>query len=177
MKPLGSVAMGLVIVVLVARFGGYDALPDPLGWLLVLWGVRRMPDPTVLVPLAIVALLVACAVWFPATQEALEANDPSIRWAANLPQVAFCVLLCRSLAGLAAEAGDIRAAAWQRTTMVLNLVLAIAPVIAFASERDDLLAAIYAGAAAVVLLLIVLLFAQAGRSWAPQATTDPGHPK
>ena len=42
MKPLQSVAMGLVIVVLVARYGEYDALADPLGWLLVLWGVRRM---------------------------------------------------------------------------------------------------------------------------------------
>ncbi len=37
MRPLGPVARGLLIVVLVARFGGYDALADPLGWLLVLW--------------------------------------------------------------------------------------------------------------------------------------------
>jgi len=169
MKPLSSVAMGLVIVVLVARLGGYDALPDPLGWLLVLWGVRRLSDPTLLLTLAGAALLVACVVWFPATQDALDSSDPSLRWAVNLPQVIFSVMLCHRLAALAAGAGDVKAAAWQRTTMVLNAVLAAAPVLAFASGSDQLLPAIYAAAAAVVLLLIVLLFAHADRPWAPDS--------
>lgn len=121
MKPLSSVAMGLVIVVLVARFGGYDALPDPLGWLLVLWGVRRLPDPALLL----------------------------------------------RLAALAAGSGDVKAAAWQRTTMVLNAVLAVLPVLVFASGSEQHLSTIYAAAAAVVILLIVLLFIQADRPWAP----------
>lgn len=166
MKPLGSIAMGLVIVVLVARFAGFDALPDPLGWLLVLWGVRRLPDPSVLVPLAVVAFVVACAVWFPSNQEVLAHSDPSLQWVANLPQVAFCVLLCRSLAALAVSAGDTGSAAWLRTTMVLNLALAIAPVLAFASDSVDLLPALEAAAAGVVLLLIVVLFACGSRPWA-----------
>ncbi|MCW2834440.1 MAG: hypothetical protein JWN68_2393 [Nocardioides sp.] len=169
MKPLASIAMGLVIVVLVARFDGYDALPDPLGWLLVLWGVRRLLDPTPLLTLAGAALVVACVVWFPATQEALDRSEPSLRWAVNLPQVLFCVVLCHRLAALAQAARDAKAAAWLRTTMVLNAVLAAAPVLAFALGSDDLLPAIYAGAAAVVLLLIVLLFAHADRRWAPDA--------
>jgi len=161
--------MGLVIVVLVARFGGYDALPDPLGWLLVLWGVRRLPDPTLLVTLAGAALVVACAVWFPATQGVLDRSDPSLRWAVNLPQVFFCVMLCHRLAALASGVGDVKGAAWQRTTMVLNAVLAIAPVVAFASGSDYLLPTIYAAAAGVVVLLIVLLFAHSSRSWAPDS--------
>ena len=42
MMPLQSIAMGLVIVVLVARLdSGHDALADPVGWLLVVWGVCR----------------------------------------------------------------------------------------------------------------------------------------
>lgn len=167
MKPLQSVAMGLVIVVLVARFDGYDALPDPLGWLLVIWGVRRMADRSTLLTLALGALLVAGVVWFPATQDLLDRSDPSLRWAINLPQALFCVLLCRQLADLAGDAGDPRARAWLRTTMLLSVVLAVAPVLVFAASADDVMTSVHAAAAGVVLLLIVLLFAHAGRPWAP----------
>ena len=167
MKPLQAVAMGLVIVVLVARFDGYDALADPVGWLLVIWGVRRMADPAALLTLALAALLVACTVWFPATQDLLDRSDPSLRWAINLPQVLFCVLLSRQLADLAGDAGDRRARAWLRTTMLLNVVLAVAPVLVFAASADDVMTSVHAAAAGVVLLLIVLLFAHSGRPWAP----------
>jgi hypothetical protein len=37
--PLQKVAMGLVIVLVDAFFGGYDAVPDPVGWAMVLAGV------------------------------------------------------------------------------------------------------------------------------------------
>ncbi|HXH81048.1 hypothetical protein [Nocardioides sp.] len=174
MKPLASIAMGLVVVVLVARYDGYDALADPLGWLLVLWGVRRLADPTLLLGLAGAALVVACAVWLPSTQDALDRSDPSLWWAATLPQVIFCVLLCHRLAALAQGARDAKAAAWLRTTMVLNVVLAVTPVLAFASGSDDLLPAVYAAAVAVVLLLIVLLFAYANRPWVPAQAVSSG---
>ena len=101
LTPMASVALGLVIVVLVARFGGYDALPDPIGWLVVLWGVRRLPDPALLLTLAGAALVVACAVWLPTTQDVLDRGDTSLRWAINLPQVIFCVALCHQLSALA----------------------------------------------------------------------------
>lgn len=167
MKPLQSIGMGLLIVVLVARFGDYDALADPLGWLLVLRGVRRLADRTTLLTLAVGALVVACAVWLPPTQELLDRSDPSLRWAVNLPQVLFCVVLCRQLSEVAEEGDDRKARAWLRTTLVLNVVLAIAPVLVFAAKADDLLGSVYAAAGVVVLLLIVLLFAYARRPWAP----------
>lgn len=167
MKPLQSIAMGLVIVVLVARIGGYDALPDPVGWLLVIWGVRRTADSSALLALSLGALLVAGVVWFPATQDFLDRSDPSLRWAVNLPQVLFCILLCRHLADLAGAARDQRARAWLRTAMLLNVVLAVAPVLVFAASADDLMTSVHAMAAGVVLLLIVLLFAHARRPWAP----------
>ena len=169
MKPLQSIAMGLVIVVLVARIGAYDALPDPVGWLLVIWGVRRIADRSTLLALALGALLVAGVVWFPATQDLLDRSDPSLRWAINLPQVLFCVLLCRQLADLAGNAGDRRARAWLRTTMLFNVALAVAPVLVFAASADDVMTTVYAAAAGAVLLLIVLLFAHAGRAWAPDS--------
>jgi uncharacterized protein YhhL (DUF1145 family) len=159
--------MGLVIVVLVAKFAGYDALADPIGWLLVIWGVRRMADHSTVLALAVGALLVACVVWFPAVQDLLDDSDPSLRWAVNLPQVLFCVMLCRQLSEVAGAANDQRARAWLRTTMVLNGVLAVAPVLVFAADADDLMASVYAAAGAVVLLQIVLLFIYANRPWAP----------
>ena len=167
MKPLQSIAMGLLIVVLVAKFGDYDALADPLGWLLVLWGVRRLADHTTLLTLAVGALVVACAVWFPHTQDLLDRSDPSLRWAINLPQVLFCVVLCRQFSELAEAGDDRKARAWLRPTLVLNVILAVAPVLVFAANADDLLASVYAVAGVVVLLLIVLLFAYARRPWAP----------
>lgn len=171
MKPLAAVAMGLVIVVLVADQGGYDLLADPVGWLLVVLGVRRLPDPTTLLALAVAAGVVACALWLPATQDLLERSDPSLQWAVNLPQVVFCVALCHRLAGLATAAGDARAAAWLRTAMVLNVLLALAPVVVFAAGAEDLLSGLYAAAGAVLVLLIVLLFGLSGRSWADASVT------
>jgi hypothetical protein len=83
------------------------------------------------------------------------------------------VLLCHRLAALARGAGDVKAAAWQRTAMVLNAVLAAAPVLVFAAGSDDLLDAIYALAGAVVLLLIILLFVHANRPWALDSSAVP----
>jgi hypothetical protein len=84
MKPLQSVAMGLVIVVLSARFGGYDALPDPVGWLLTFLGVRALPDDlphrTNLLGLAALAGVVATIVWFPAVTGDLYDADASLAW-------------------------------------------------------------------------------------------------
>lgn len=167
MKPLQSVAMGLLVVALTARVHGYDALPDAVGWVLVLLGIRRLRLSPVLGALALAALAVSVVVWWPPVQDALDDLHPSLWWAANLPQLATCALLCRELATRADAAGDRRATAWLRTTTVLVGVSALAPVLAFSADAsDDALAAVYAGAAGVVLLLIVLLFSYAARPWA-----------
>ena len=173
MKPLQSVAMGLLVVALTARLHGYDALPDPVGWVLVLLGLRRLGPSRALSALAVAALVVSVVVWWPRAQDVLDALHPSLWWAATLPQLATCALLCRELAARATVAGDSRAAAWLRTATVLVVLSAVAPVLAFsAAVADDALAAVYAAAAGVVLFLIVLLFSYAGRPWAIDRQTD-----
>lgn len=175
MKPLQSVAMGLLIVALTARVQGYDALPDVAGWILVVLGVRRLGLSDLLTGLAGAALAVSLVVWWPPAQDALGALHPSLWWAATLPQLAACAVLCRELAALATAAGDLRATAWLRTATVLVVASAVAPVVAFsAGASDDILTAVYAAAAGVVLLLIVLLFSYAARPWA--AAGDPTDP-
>lgn len=173
MKPLQSVAMGLLVVALTARVHGYDALPDFLGWLLVVLGVRRLRLSYILTAVAGLALAVSLVVWWPPVQESLDRLHPSLWWTATLPQLVACGLLCRELAALAHAAADLRAAAWLRTVAVLVGVSAVAPVVAFSAEAsDDALATVYAAAAGVVLLLIVLLFSYAARPWAAALDTD-----
>jgi hypothetical protein len=185
MKPLQSIAMGLVIVVLVARFHGYDALPDPVGWLLVLLGVRALP-PAVphrdnLLRLAGLAGAVSVVVWFPAVTDALYDADASLAWAANLPEVLFGALLCHALAATADEGAmgsagaDSKAARWLRLTRTGMLVVAVLPVLVFGAGLTAFETTSYVAAGLMAVLLICLLFTYAGRSWAvaADAAGDP----
>ena len=91
MKPLQSIAMGMVFLVLAVRVGGeYDVIPDPLGWLLILQGLGQLPAALphrpALGTLGFVALLMSVVLWFPSMADGLAARDVSLLWAASLPQ-------------------------------------------------------------------------------------------
>ncbi|WP_159081692.1 hypothetical protein [Nocardioides sediminis] len=174
MRPLQSVAMGLVVVALTARLHGYDALPDAVGWVLVLLGIRRLGLSRLLAGLVLAALVVSVVVWWPPVQAWLEDQHPSLWWAATLPQLAACAVLCRDLAARATSVGDGRAATWLRTALVLVVLAAAAPVPALSADASaDVLAAVYATAAGVLLLLIVLLFSFASLPWAGAREPEP----
>ena len=176
MKPLQSVAMGLVVVVLSARFHGYDALADPVGWLLVLVGVRAFPAGTehrrTLLRLASLAGLVAVVVWFPVVTEDLYDADASLGWVVNLPQLFFSALLCHVLAHRAGAAGDTRAARWLGLTRTAVVVVGLLPVLVFGAGLASFEVTSYLAAGTVAILLIWLLFAYASRPW---ATAVPDH--
>ncbi len=179
MKPLQSVAMGLVIVVLAARFHGYDALPDPVGWLLVLLGVRALPAAVPhrdgLLGLAALAGVVSAAVWFPAVTDALYDADASLAWAANLPEVLFAALLCHALAATADPAGDRKATRWLRLARTGMLVVAVLPVLVFGAGLSSFEVTSYVAAGLMAVLVICLLFTYAGRPWAvPASDGDAG---
>ena len=167
--------MGLVIVALTARIGGYDALPDPLGWLLVVNGLRGLPDDyrqrSTMVRLALLVLAVSVLLWVPATGTWLDDHDASLRWAVNLPQALVLAWFAHTLAGRAA-ATDPRAGHWLRTTATLVAATAVAPVLVFGGGVEALEAPSYVLAAGALLLLIWLLFAYSARAW---ATPEPGH--
>ena len=104
--------MGMVIVIGTAYFPPdpspgwqkYDALPDPLGWLLVLCGVfalvraNKVFDSTRW--LALVAAAVSVPMWFPQVNHQLDASG---EWFVSLPQIAFCLVLSREIGLLAAR--------------------------------------------------------------------------
>lgn len=177
MKPLQALAMGFVVIVLVARLGEYDALPDPVGWLLVLLGVRALP-PSVphqspLLALGALAGAVAAVLWLPALGDRLLAADPALGWAVNLPQLCFTALLCHALGAAAAAASDRRAARWLRTTLSVLVVVGLLPVLVFGAGFSTLETTSYVAAGAGAVLLIWLLFAYASRPWATRVVPEP----
>lgn len=180
MKPLQSVAMGLVVVGLTASFGAYDALPDPLGWVLVLVGVLRLPADlerrTALVLLAGLAGLVAVPLWFPSVAEALEDVDAAVAWALTLPQLGFVGLLCHVLANRAAAAGtwsdstsDTAAARRLRIGVTLTVVVAALPVLVLGADVDALATPAAVLAVATLVYVVWQLFSLSGRPWAGAA--------
>ena len=104
MRPLQWIGLGLVLVVLDASVGdpGLDLVPDPLGWVLVLLGVRRLPARVGHQPLlravAAVAGLVSLALWLPPLAGQVRVLDESLRWVLDLPTPGFVLLLALALA-------------------------------------------------------------------------------
>lgn len=170
MRPLQSIAAGLLIVALNAILEGYDLLPDPLGWVLVLHGTVGLPDDLVrrgvVRALAVLALLVSVPLWFPVVADELADLDPAIGWALTLPQVAFLVVLADSLGRAAGDAGDTRARAWCRTLSVVFVAVGVLPVLIFGAGLDDLVVPAATIAVLALVALTWLLFSWSARPWA-----------
>ena len=115
MTPLQKIAMGLVVVLVPANFPRdphpvwrfYDALPDPVGWVLVLVGVSALArasdlDLDVARWLGVVAFVVSVPLWFPQVSHLLvpEYNpriEVSFQWFVALPQTLFSLFLVRTI--------------------------------------------------------------------------------
>lgn len=169
-KPLQSVAMGLVFVIVTARLlGGVDFIPDPIGWLLVLFGVRRLgpdfPHRTTLLVLAALAGVISVALFVPHVAQAVVDADPALWWGVSIPQLLFCVLIAWQLAGRAAAADDEKAARWLRMAAGLGVLSLVLPPIVFGGQVGAMQQPVYALAALGLVLLTVLLFAYSSRPW------------
>ncbi len=154
MAALQKVAMGLVIVLVDPILGGYDALPDVLGWALVLFGLaglRGRITTSALVPLAVLAGLVSVPGIRPSVFEGLP---ESAGWALSLPQIAFSYVLCNVLAEHAAPPLDSRF----RVLRWVFVVVGLGPVLVYGGGIDVLLAPLALLAVGAGLYLVYLLF-------------------
>lgn len=98
MTPLQKVAMGLVLTVADADLGGFDAVPDVLGWVLVVLGLRGLRDVmtvSTLLPLAVLAGVVSLLLL---RFEWVAALPESTGWMLSLAQFAFSIVLCAEVA-------------------------------------------------------------------------------
>jgi hypothetical protein len=154
MTALQKVAMGLVIALVDAIIGGYDAVPDILGWVLVCLGLLdlrgRLPLSTLL-PLAVLAGLVSLATLRPAL---LDGLPESTGWLLSLPQIAFSFLLCTELAPVGGPplTARLRALRWA------FVVLAAGPVLLYGGGLEVLLVPLAVLSVAANVYLVYLLF-------------------
>ncbi|MFS3127706.1 hypothetical protein ACLM5J_04800 [Nocardioides sp. Bht2] len=168
MAPLQAMAMGLILIALDSQ-SRYDLFPDPLGWLLVLWGVMKLPlpeRPTLLTATGL-ALATACVLFVPAAEEAIGEAGLSMIWAVQLPDLAFVVLLCRALIAAARRQKPVDRTVAGRFGVALTaavVVIALVPI-GSAAENDGLITAADGGFVLLWLWLVWNLFAVSGRSW------------
>ena len=178
MRALQAIGMGLLLLALrPGEPGGPDLLPDPLGWLLVLHGVRRLPaglsGRSPLLWLGGIALLVSVPLWWPATAAPILSADPALQWTLTLPQLGFLLVLARTLSRRAGGHADRSAAGWWGLVATATAVAAVLPVVVFGAGVVAL--ASPAGTVAVMTLLAatLLCFSHSGRPWIHDAHDAP----
>ena len=150
--------MGLVIVVVDSEIAGLDAVPDVLGWVLVLAGLRvmrsRLPGFGGIAASAVLSGVVSVALLRPAWTDGLP---ESTGWLLSLPQLVFTILLCGALAVLARKpAVDVA----QRFVALrwLFIVLVVAPALVYGGGLDPLLVPLAVVTVVANVYLIYLLF-------------------
>ena len=173
--------MGLVIIALRAEFGGYDALADPVGWLLVLLGVRGLPGgprpahgPARGWPPSPAS--VSVPLWIPGVSDALEDTDPSLLWAVNLPQLGVRrAALPTAWSAGPPTPGTTGAGGLAAVPAVVGFVaVALLPVLVFGAGVDALEVPTYVAARRVLLLALIWPAVRAGRPgrWATRPLED-----
>lgn len=153
MTPLQWVAMGLVLTLVDADIGGYDAVPDVLGWVMVVPALLRLRDvlaTTTLVGLAVLAGMASLATLRP---DLIEDLPESTGWLLSLPQIAFSLLLSvelsRAVPRLARRFGVL---AWTFG------VAAVGPVLLYGGGVDVLLVPLAVLTVLANVYLVYLLF-------------------
>lgn len=146
--------MGLVITLVDAIIAGYDAVPDVLGWVLVVMGLHELRDRmdvSTLIPLSVIAGLVSLVGFLP---ELLEELPESSGWLMSLPQIVVSFLLCIEVASLVGEslARKLRGLRW------FFVIAAFGPVLLFGGGLQVLLIPLALLSVAANVYLVYLLF-------------------
>lgn len=163
MTPLQKVAMGLVLTIADPSIGGYDAVPDVLGWVLVVMGLLGLRDrlpASPMVPLALTAGAVSLVL---VRFDWLHGAPESTGWVLSLPQFAFSFVLSSRLAGVVGE----RLGRRFRGLRWAFVAAAAGPVLLFGGGVDLLLLPLAVLAVAANLYLVFLLFRAASQIHGP----------
>ncbi|MCW2752868.1 MAG: hypothetical protein JWQ32_279 [Marmoricola sp.] len=189
MSPLQKIAMGLLVIFIPAdfRIAGqvYDALPDPVGWALVLSGLaalRSRIDVDVAYWFAWVALLVSIPLWVPQLAHHLPSipdhlrthaelsqatKAASIGWALSLPQSVMSLLLARRIGetGVVQEPRDVFVAGRFGVLTWGLAAIIVLPPIAYGGDVANLIRPTLLAIGLVNAVLIYYLFRVHRREW------------
>lgn len=179
MTPLQRIAMGVVFLAAPASFriGGYiwDGLPDPIGWILILTGLRGLRPHLEIESItwvAWIAFAVSIPQWIPPVFEHLvptsdSVAEYSIKWAFFLPEAAFGVMLARAIgqAGLGRTPRDRYVASrFGVLTWAFALLIALPPI-AFGTGDQDLIDTTLLVIGLVPWFFVYYLFRAHWRPW------------
>lgn len=168
--------MGLVFVIGAAPFPAdphpswrqYDALPDPVGWLLVVLGVhalvRSRPGFAVVRWPAWIAAAVSVPLWLPQLNHRLSDSGS---WALSLPQLAFCFLLARAIADEAIDQEPVDTYVSKRFGLLMwgFAALALLPPVAIGGDLAALDDTTVIAALIVNVAFVYYLFRVHRREW------------
>jgi hypothetical protein len=175
-SPLQKIAMGMVFVAGYAPFPAhphphwkvYDGLADPIGWILVIAGVRGLCAVAAGFDAARWSAWVAGAVsiplWVPQFSHQLSDSGA---WAFSMPQTLFCLLLAKGIAegAATAEPGDRYLPTRFGLLMWAFALLVVLPPIAIGGDIAQLDDVTVAAAFVVNLAFIYYVFRVHRRTW------------
>ncbi len=171
MSPLQQIARGLIIVALTAPLGGVDLLADPIGWLLVVGGLVRLPGRRpATVGAGVVALAVSAALAVPAVRDDASEEVLAIL---TLPQSLCCLLLSLGLASLAGDGAETGWRRWFLGLAAAFAVVSVLPVVVVAGLEQTVGAVSFVGVVAL-LTLVVLLFRVHAEPWVAESRVAEG---
>lgn len=167
-KPLLLVFLGLVIIQVRAGFNGFDALPDPLGWLIIALACRALPADVprrgMVIGTALFSAAVSVGLWPDEWNDQVRDLDESLLWAITLPGIAWSILFCMAVAHLA-RPELVSSLLWQYLAIAF-VVTAVLPVLVFGGGADWLESTYAAVSALAQLSLLLLSLLHAWRPWA-----------
>lgn len=154
MTPLQRIAMGLVLTIVDPIVAGYDAVPDVLGWALVLWGLRALADRAAVGMPTLLAVLAGAASVVLLRPDWLWEAPESTGWLLSLPQLAFSIVMCTTAADLVAEplARRLRRLRWAFAAA------GVGPVLLYGGGLDVLLVPLAVLTVLANVALVYLLF-------------------
>lgn len=185
MSPLQRIGFGLILVFIPADFPAhpdpvwnyYDALPPPLGWLLVLSGVATMARTTDLDlrtarTAAVVAFLVSIPMWFPQVNHYIVPDyNPGVseswRWLIAVPSWAFGFYLSKAIGDAAVnrETPERGMAGWFGILRWGFVAAAIVPLVVYGANVKHFDGTMHAIIGMVAICLIVGMFTYHRRDW------------
>jgi hypothetical protein len=167
-QPLLLVALAYVPLQVRAEFHGFDALADPVGWLLIAMACGVLPADVprrrVIVPVALLATVTSIALWPAAWNDRVLDLDPALLWAISLPGLAWSILFCLAIAYVAHR--DLMASLLWKYLAGGFVATAVLPIIVLGGEVHALEGSYAAVSTLAQLALFVLALVHAWRPWA-----------